>query len=165
MLLTERVTPLSLDLGANIAEVARYGINSQISALAYDPVQSLLAVGTSDTEYGSGQIYVFGQRRVCVVFSFSRKASAKVLQFCADKLISVDSKNDISIFSLESKQLLTSYTPPSFVTSLATDPTLDYAFIGLQNGMCRMVLELTGKNNCLSGAKVTSLHTTLTVAI
>lgn len=115
-------------------DVARYGITSQISALAYDPVQSLLAVGTSDTEYGSGQIYVFGQRRVCVVFSFPRKASAKLLQFCGDKLISADSKNDVSIFSLESKQMLTSYAPPSHVTSLVTDLTLDYALIGLQNG-------------------------------
>jgi hypothetical protein len=115
-------------------QFARCGVNSQISAIAYDPVQSLLAVGTSDTSFGSGQIYVFGQRRVSVVFAFPRKASAKYLQFCADKLISVDSKNEICIFSLETKSLLTSYAPPGQPTALATDPSLEYAFIGLSNG-------------------------------
>lgn len=109
-------------------------MNSQISALAYDPVQSLLAVGTSDTQFGSGQIYVFGQRRVSAVFSLPRKASAKFLQFCADKLISVDSKSEITIFSLETQKALVSYAPPSHATALLTDPSLDYAFIGLQNG-------------------------------
>lgn len=69
-----------------------------------------------------------------VVFQFPRKASAKFLQFCADKLISVDSKNEISIYSLETKRTLVTYAPPSHVTALLTDPGLDYAFIGLQNG-------------------------------
>ncbi|CAI7577294.1 unnamed protein product [Penicillium pancosmium] len=117
-----------------IDEFARCGVNSKISVIAYDPVQSLLAVGTSDTPYGSGQIYVFGQRRVLATFQFPRKSSAKFLQFCADKLISVDSKNEISIYSLETKRLVTSYAPPGQATALATDPSLDYAFIGLSNG-------------------------------
>ncbi|KAJ5174424.1 uncharacterized protein N7482_000301 [Penicillium canariense] len=124
---------LSPDL-FQLDDFARCGINSQISAVAYDPVQSLLAVGTNDTSFGSGQIYVFGQRRVAVVFNFPRKASAKFLQFCADKLISVDSKNEICIFSLESNSLVTSYAPPGQPTALATDPSLEYAFIGLSNG-------------------------------
>jgi syntaxin-binding protein 5 len=114
--------------------MARYGINSRISALTYDPVQSLIAIGTSATEFGSGQIYLFGQRRVIVAFSFPRKTSAKFLQFCADKLVSVDSMNDICIFSLKEKRMITSYTPPSGVTVLLTDPSLNYVFIGLQNG-------------------------------
>ncbi|KNG81777.1 putative SNARE-dependent exocytosis protein (Sro7) [Aspergillus nomiae NRRL 13137] len=124
---------LSPDLFA-LDDFARYGINSQISAIAYDPVQSLIAVGTSDTQFGSGQIYVFGQRRVSVVFSLPRKASAKFLQFCADKLVSVDSKSEICVFSLETRQTIFSFAPPNHVSALLTDPSLDYAFIGLQNG-------------------------------
>jgi hypothetical protein len=116
------------------SQFERCGVNSQISVIAYDPVQSLLAVGTCDTQFGSGQIYVFGQRRVLVVFEFPRKASAKFLQFCADKLISIDSRNEISIYSLATRSLLTSYAPPGQATALATDPSLDYAFIGLSNG-------------------------------
>lgn len=110
-------------------------MNSQISAIAYDPVQSLLAIGTSDTQFGSGQIYVFGQRRVSVVFEFPRKASARFLQFCADKLVSLDSKNEISVYSLESGRMVVSYAPPGQATALLTDPSLDYAFIGLSNGL------------------------------
>ena len=69
-----------------------------------------------------------------MIYKFQRKASAKFLQFCADKLIAVDSKNDLCVFSLETKKILTSYAPPSGVTALASDPSLEYAFLGLQNG-------------------------------
>ncbi|EEH20047.2 hypothetical protein PABG_02306 [Paracoccidioides brasiliensis Pb03] len=129
------------DLSAGLApehfvldDVARYGINSRISALAYDPVQSLLAVGTSETQYGSGQIYIFGQERVSAVFTLPRKASVKVLQFCTDKIVSVDSKHELCVFSLEKRTQLAAYTPPGHVTALLTDPSLEYAFIGLQSG-------------------------------
>lgn len=137
-------------------------MNSQISAIAYDPVQSLLAVGTSDTSYGSGQIYVFGQRRVSVVFSFPRKASAKFLQFCADKLISVDSRNEVCVFSLETKTLLTSYAPPGQPTALATDPSLEYAFIGLSNGLLAPDAH-TPVNKQLTAFQVRPSHTISTV--
>lgn len=109
-------------------------MNSQISAIAYDPVQSLLAVGTSDTKAGSGKIYVFGQRRVSVTLEFPRNASARFLQFCGDKLVSIDSRNEICVFSLESRRMVIAYAPPGQATALLTDPSLDYAFIGLQNG-------------------------------
>ncbi|KAI9772773.1 MAG: hypothetical protein M1839_002318 [Geoglossum umbratile] len=128
---------LSAGLGPEVFildDISRYGINSQISAIAYDPVQSLLAVGTSESPYGSGQIYVFGQKRVCVTLKLPRKASVKILQFCADKIISVDSKNDIAIYSLDTKRIITNYMPPGYVTAMATDPSMDWMFLGLQNG-------------------------------
>lgn len=95
----------------------------------------MLVVGTKDIKFGSGQIYVFGQKRVSTILKLPRKASVKILQFCADKLVSVDTKNDISVFSLETTRILGSYAPPGLVTALATDPTLDFALIGLQNGV------------------------------
>ena len=116
-------------------QVARYGINSQISALAYDPVQSLLAVGTNDTQFGGGQVYVFGQSRVSVVLPLPRKSSVKSIHFVTDKLVCLDSKNEISVFSLETSRILSTYTPPGSVTALLTDPTLDFALVGLQNGV------------------------------
>ena len=115
-------------------KVTDYGINSQVSAIAYDPIQSLLAVGTSESKFGSGQIYVFGQKRVQLVLRLPRKASVKTLQFCSDKLLSIDSKNDLCVFSLEATRIITSYAPPGAITAIATDPMLDYALIGLQNG-------------------------------
>ncbi|CZT42500.1 related to SRO77-polarized exocytosis by regulating SNARE function [Rhynchosporium secalis] len=113
---------------------ARHGINSQIGCLAYDPVQSLLAIGTNESAFGSGQIYVFGQRRVQASFTLPRRASVKTLQFCSDRLISLDSKNEIIIWDLVHQNKVAAYAPPGIVTSLVTDPMLDWALIGLQNG-------------------------------
>ena len=56
------------------------------------------------------------------------------LQFVADKLVCLDSKHDLSLFSLETKQLLASHSPPGIATALVTDPMLDYALIGMQTG-------------------------------
>jgi syntaxin-binding protein 5 len=117
-----------------IIQINRYGINSQTSVIAYDPVQSLLAVGTNDTKFGVGQIYVFGQKRVSCVMTLQRKSFVKVLQFCANKIICLDSRNDLSIFSLETKRLISSYSPPGTVTSVCSDPTLDYVLLGMQTG-------------------------------
>ena len=115
-------------------QIARYGINSQVSAIAYDPIQSLLAVGTNDTKFGSGQVYIFGQKRVSVTLNLPRKASVKALQFCSEKLLAVDSRNDISVYSLETTRIITSYTPPGAITCIASDPVLDFVLIGLSNG-------------------------------
>jgi syntaxin-binding protein 5 len=97
-------------------------------------VQSLLAVGTRDTQFGPGQIYIFGQARVCAVLSLPKKASVKILQFCADKILCLDSRNDLTVFSLETKRLVTAYSPSGVVSALHSDPTLDWAFLGTQTG-------------------------------
>jgi len=105
-----------------------------MSALAYDPVQSLLAVGTTDSHFGPGTVYVFGQKRVCVTFTPPRRSSIREIQFCGDKLITLDSKNDVSVFSLDKKEMVANYSPPGHATALLTDPSLDYCLTGLQNG-------------------------------
>ncbi|KAK5075524.1 Lethal(2) giant larvae sro7 [Lithohypha guttulata] len=115
-------------------DLARYGVNSQVSALAHEPVQSLLAVGTNDSQFGPGQIYIYGQRRVCVTFNLQKRASVQEIQFCGDKLVVLDSKNDVTIFNLGSRKRIATYAPPGRVTALLTDPSLDYCLTGLQNG-------------------------------
>ncbi|KZF18865.1 putative snare-dependent exocytosis protein [Xylona heveae TC161] len=115
-------------------DLTHYGVSSQVSTVAYDPVQSLLAVGTNESKYAGGQIYVYGQRRVCVSLNLSRRASVKSLRFCADKLICLDSKNEVTIFLLNERRPEAKYTPPSLVTALLTDPSMDWMFLGLQNG-------------------------------
>ncbi|SMQ55332.1 unnamed protein product [Zymoseptoria tritici ST99CH_3D7] len=118
-----------------IDDLARYGVNSQIACMAYDPVQSLLAVGTKSSQFGPGQIYMFGRDRVQAVLPLpAHGASPKTLQFCAEKLVCLDSKNDVSIYSIELKRLITSFSPPGVVTALCTDPMLDYALVGMQTG-------------------------------
>lgn len=115
-------------------KIRNYGINSKVTQVAYDPIQSLIAIGTSDSKYGPGQIYVFGQKRVEVVLRLPHSASVKILQFCAEKLLCVDSRNDLSVFSLESKKLINAHSPPAKITALHSDPTIDYAFLGTQHG-------------------------------
>lgn len=116
-------------------DVARIGISSQISQLVYDPVQSLLAVGTKSTKFGPGQVYIFGQKRISAVFSLPRQgASVRELQFCSDRLVVLDSRNDLGILSLPEKRWRGSYSPPGTVTAIASDHTLDYVMVGMQNG-------------------------------
>ncbi|CAI6338888.1 unnamed protein product [Periconia digitata] len=114
--------------------VKSYGINSQISQIAYDPVQALLAVGTNESKFGPGQIYVFGQNRVEVIFPLPHPASVKILQFCAEKLLCVDSRNDLSVFSLVTNRLLNAHSPPAKITALHSDATLDYVLLGTVQG-------------------------------
>jgi syntaxin-binding protein 5 len=115
-------------------QIRNFGLNSQISQIAYDPVQSLIAVGTNDSKFGPGQIYVFGQKRVEVVLPLPNRASVKILQFCADKILCVDSRNDLQVYSLVAKRLVNAHSPPAKITALHSDPTLDYALLGTQNG-------------------------------
>ena len=116
-------------------DLARIGINSQISALAYDPVQSLLAIGTKSSQFGPGQIYIFGQARIQVILPLPRNgANVKTLQFCADRLVCLDHKHELSVYSLELKRLINSHSPPGVLTALCTDPMLDYALLGMQTG-------------------------------
>ena len=97
-------------------------------------MQSLLAVGTNESQFGPGIVYVFGQKRVCVTFAPPRRSSIRDIQFCGDKLITLDSKNDVSVFKLDSKHMLANYAPPGHVVAILSDPSLDYVFSGLQNG-------------------------------
>lgn len=125
---------LQADLFA-VDDLARYGVSSQVSTLAYDPVQSLLAVGTKSSQFGPGQIYVYGRDRIASVLPVPpRGASIHCLQFCADKLVCLDSKHDVSVYSIPLKRLLSSHSPMGAASVLCTDPMLDYAFIGMQSG-------------------------------
>ncbi|KAI1371930.1 lethal giant larvae like, C-terminal-domain-containing protein [Hypoxylon crocopeplum] len=129
------------DLSANILlgtfvpdDRARYGINSQISCIAYEPVQSLLAVGTNESKYGSGMVYVFGQSRVQKLFVPSRSCSFANVQFCANRLVSLDTKNEVTIWDLDTGKRITGFRAPGAVTCMVTDPMLDWCFLGTQTG-------------------------------
>ncbi|KAK7422646.1 Lethal(2) giant larvae sro7 [Neonectria punicea] len=113
---------------------ARYGINSQISCFAYDPVQSLLAIGTSESKFGPGKISVFGQRRVQKILEPARRSSFQFLQFSGNRLISVDTKNELGVWDLDTGERVYALVVAGNVVSLVADPMLDWAFIGLQSG-------------------------------
>lgn len=129
--------PTVCQLFANlrVSQIAKYGINSSISALAYDPVQSLLAVGTSGTKITPGKVYIFGQKRVQVTFTLQHKSSVKFLKLCGSKVVIVDNRSELTILDLEDPGAEGArYSPPGGVSSISTDPSLDWIFLGLQNG-------------------------------
>lgn len=77
---------------------------------------------------------MFGQKRVCFTFAPGHNASIRLLVFCANRLLCVDSRNDISVFCLETKKTHATWAPHGKITALLSDPTLDYALVGLQSG-------------------------------
>ena len=75
-----------------------------------------------------------------MTLSLQRSSSIKALQFCAHRLISVDSKNDLTVFDLLQRKVESAYSPPGRIVSFTSDPTLDYVFVGLQNGNNNRIL-------------------------
>ena len=84
----------------------------------------IFRLGRIVSHRGPGIIYVFGQKRVSHVFNPPRTSSIRQLQFCDNRLIALDSKNDVSVFSLETGKLIASYAPPGHVMALVSDPSL-----------------------------------------
>lgn len=104
------------------------------SCLAYDPVQSILAVGTNETKFGKGQIYVFGRNRIQKFFVPSRPTSIRSIQFCANRLVSLDTKGEVTIWDLDSAKRVAGGPVGSAAVAMATDPMLDWAILGHSNG-------------------------------
>ncbi|KAK6838004.1 hypothetical protein PG987_006285 [Apiospora arundinis] len=112
----------------------RYGINSQISCIAYEPVQSLIAVGTRESKFGPGRIEVFGQTRVHKFLVPPRPCSFADVQFCANRLISLDTKNEIIIWDLDHGKRVAGFHCPGVVSCMVTDPMLDWCLLATQSG-------------------------------
>ncbi|KAF3763075.1 hypothetical protein M406DRAFT_292705 [Cryphonectria parasitica EP155] len=115
-------------------EQARFGINSQISCLAYDPVQSLLAVGTNDSKFGQGQIYVFARDRIQKFLVPNRPASIRTVQFCANRLVSLDAKGELAVWDLDTAKRVAGGSYGGTVVTMITDPMLDWAIVGQASG-------------------------------
>ncbi|PSR75821.1 lethal giant larvae like, C-terminal-domain-containing protein [Coniella lustricola] len=104
------------------------------SCLAYDPVQSLLAVGTNESRFSKGQVYVFGRDRIQKFFVPPRPTSFKSLHFCANRLVSLDTKGELTIWDLDTAKRVAGGACGSAIATMVTDPMLDWAFAGQSNG-------------------------------
>lgn len=147
-LLRKTQSGISTDLSSAITinnfiltSLTRIGISSRITHLACDPVQSLLAVGTTSSKYGPGQIYIFGKGRTTATFPLTRHgAGVKRLLFCGQRLVCLDDRGDIVVVGLAEMKLLGSWSPPGQVTAVACDATMDYVILGMNNGGSRKVI-------------------------
>ncbi|PHH49911.1 Lethal(2) giant larvae protein -like protein SRO77 [Ceratocystis fimbriata CBS 114723] len=111
-----------------------YGLGSQISCLAYDAVQSILAIGTNDTKFGPGTISLFGYQRVTRLIEPAKRVSIQFAQFTANRLVTVDSREELAVWDLDTGNKRCSCLIPGKVSALATDPMLDWALIGTSHG-------------------------------
>ncbi|EPS44716.1 hypothetical protein H072_1302 [Dactylellina haptotyla CBS 200.50] len=118
----------------SIDDVRRYGFEGQVCALTYDPVQSLLAVGTSQTDKTLSNVYVFGGGRVTAKYELPKNSSVKYLRMYDNRLIVVDARHELHHIDMTTHQKVVSWSPPGAVSSVLSDPASDYIFIGLQNG-------------------------------
>ncbi|EQL03624.1 Lethal giant larvae (Lgl)-lik [Ophiocordyceps sinensis CO18] len=108
-------------------EHARYGINSQISCLGYDPTQSLLAIGTSESKFGGGKIFLFGQRRVQKVLEAPRATSFQAVQFSANRIVSLDTKNELGVWDPDTgSRMVIGYTHGAVVYSFKQNRPMQF---------------------------------------
>lgn len=108
----------------------KYGISGSIMGMAFDPVQSLMAISTDQ-----GEIHIYGRERVEVVLHTNSILPIVTLKFVKSTyLVAIDTQNTLLVFSLVSKQLLHSYTAPGIISAIETDYSLDYVLIGLSSG-------------------------------
>lgn len=111
--------------------LARYGFRGALSAFAFDPAQGLFAVGTSN-----GYIHVFGQKNVEYIFSLHQNLEVSFLSIVKSiYLVVVDLAHTVTVFSLDTKERLSTGSIPGRVTSIATDPAMDWLFLGTESGI------------------------------
>ncbi|KAK9464908.1 lethal giant larvae like, C-terminal-domain-containing protein [Lipomyces arxii] len=114
-----------------LEDLARFGIDGGVSVLAFDPVQSLLAAGTD-----TGRVYVFGQPGVELKFDLCPgKAIIHMRIVRSQYLIIIDANNAVTVLSLEAKEVFSVFQADIPITAVESDPSLDWLFLGLDNGL------------------------------
>ena len=91
-------------------------------------------MGTTESKFGPGKIYVFGQNRVQKFMQPQRGRSLQALQFCADRLVSLDVRGELTIWDLNTAARVNGYIHAGPIVCMVTDPMLDWAFLGSANG-------------------------------
>ncbi|GAA98621.1 uncharacterized protein L969DRAFT_103974 [Mixia osmundae IAM 14324] len=129
----EHANPLKLGRLADLT------LPSDVTAMAYDPLQGLLAVGTH-----SGTVHVFGAQAVRTSWKIKSRQDQriKLLQFWTGTplLIIIDESNTLSIFdlaTLEHRSQPTRYAVTSLrsdVTAIESTHVHSHLFIGFRDG-------------------------------
>ncbi|OAY38396.1 uncharacterized protein LOC110624780 isoform X2 [Manihot esculenta] len=109
-----------------------FGIPSTASILAFDPIQSLLAVGTLD-----GRIKVIGGDNIEGLLLSPKELPFKNLEFLQNQgfLVSITSENEIQVWDLEQRQLASTLKWESNLTALSVIGGSSYMYVGDEYGM------------------------------
>lgn len=129
-----------------IYELQKYGIVGNVQSMAFDPIQSLMAVITH-----FNHIYIFGQSRVNVSFTLNSVSPIRDLKFIKGiYLIAIDSANTIYVISLLEKKVIHTCVAKIPITAYTCDYSLEFVFIGLKNGSVRAFNIETGIDTILN---------------
>ncbi|KAG6600918.1 Syntaxin-binding protein 5-like protein, partial [Cucurbita argyrosperma subsp. sororia] len=109
-----------------------YGIPPTASILAYDPIQSLLAVGTLD-----GRIKVLGGDSIEAIFTSTKPLPFKNLEFLHNQgfLVSISNDNEIQVWELERRQLVSTLRWESNITAFSVLYGTCYMYVGSEYAM------------------------------
>ncbi|CAN0838044.1 Syntaxin-binding protein 5-like [Linum grandiflorum] len=109
-----------------------YGIPSTASVMAFDQIQSLLALGTLD-----GRIKVIGGDNIEGLMVSPKQLPFKYLEFLQNQgfLVSVSSENEIQVWDLEHRRLTSSLRWESSITAFSAIHGSSYMYVGDEYGM------------------------------
>lgn len=111
-------------------DLFRFGIPAPVTALAYDPNQSLLALGTAD-----GTVFVCGQGAVQIILEIDQPSPIRHARIVKGiYLVVVDSMNFVTVWSLDTLEKWGEYRCGNPAASVYADPAMDWLFIGSENG-------------------------------
>lgn len=134
------------DMPYGVYELQKYGIIGNVQTMAFDPIQSLMAVITH-----FNHVYIFGQARVNVSFTLNSVSPIRALRFIKGiYLIAVDSANSIFVISLLQKKVIHTCIAKIPITAFACDYSLEFVFVGLKNGSVRAFNIETGMDTVLN---------------
>lgn len=134
------------DMPYGVYELQQYGIAGQVRSMAFDPVQSLMAVVTN---YNT--VYVFGQSRVNVSIPLNAVSNIRALRFIKGiYLVAIDAANTVFVISLHQKKVIHTCITRVPITSFVTDYSLEFVFVGLKNGSVKAYNIETGMDTILN---------------
>ncbi|KAG5438736.1 hypothetical protein PCANB_002456 [Pneumocystis canis] len=133
-------------------ELLNYGISDGIRLATYNSIQSLLAVATIDSK-----IYLFKDKNIKVRYSLPRQTLIQHLILHGNHLISIDSKNNLYSWSIDTTSIIPSaiYSTRGYVTCIETDPCIDWLYIGFKDGTID-VWDID--RECISPYKISNLY-------
>ncbi|CAA6654751.1 unnamed protein product [Spirodela intermedia] len=121
----------------NVADLSlqipvHYGIPSTASIMAFDPIQSLLAIGTLD-----GRIKIIGGDNIEALLISPHKLPYKFLEFLCNQgfLIGVSNGNEIQVWDLENRCLTCSFQWEYSITAFSVIQGTYFMYSGDENGL------------------------------